>query len=155
MNPTDLLAFARDLLSEADKADQVRLRRAVSSTYYSVFHALAGMAADEFVGSDQTARDQGAWLRVYRAIDHGFVRNQCRDPSLLTFPMAIRDFAGFFTAMQIKRHAADYDPSARFDRAEAQIDVEQADALITAFLGAPIRDRRAFAAFVLLKSRRD
>lgn len=151
----DLLALARDLLSTTDEPDQVRVRRAVSTTYYAVFHTLAGMAADEFAGADEASRDKAAWLRVYRALDHGFVRQQCRDAGLSSFPIEIRTFAGFFSAMQIKRHAADYDPSIRVDQSEARIDVEQAATLIPTFLAAPARDRRAFAAFVLLKSRRD
>lgn len=51
------------------------------------------------------------------------------------------------------RNKADYDPEARFTRAEALDWVARAEAAITALRVAPRTDRRAFAIQLLLKKR--
>jgi hypothetical protein len=155
MTPTDLLAVAAELVERSPELGQASLRRAVSTLYYALFHALARSSADCLIGEDERERDQMAWTRVYRALDHGFVRNQCREPALLAFPVQIQEFARVFSFLQAKRHAADYDPATIFEVTEYRIDFALVQSAITAFLAAPARDRRAFAAFVLLKSRRD
>jgi hypothetical protein len=62
---------------------QVDLRRAISSAYYAVFHAVLAAAADEFVG--RARRAETAYGLVYRRIDHGALRELCAElnrPSL-------------------------------------------------------------------------
>ena len=68
MNPYDLMEVAR-ALAESGQAPptQARLRRAVSTAYYAMFHCLAASAADLFIG---TVRNP-AWHRIYRALEHG------------------------------------------------------------------------------------
>ena len=52
MNPQDLLTLAVELASGSSRGrpGQVELRRAVSSVYYALFHALANSCADLLVG---------------------------------------------------------------------------------------------------------
>lgn len=69
------------------------------------------------------------------------------------FPGEIRAFVDWFVIMQTKRHAADYDPGGRWKKSEVAEDVTAAEGVIRAFEAAPLRDRRAFAIFVLLKNR--
>ena len=57
MNPLDFLETARDFpaTSSARRPRQTNLRRAVSTTYYALFHCLAKCSADMVVG-DGAAR---------------------------------------------------------------------------------------------------
>lgn len=69
------------------------------------------------------------------------------------FPNEIQDFANTFVALQVKRHKADYDPDERCYKSQVLIDIADAEEAIRKFQSAPLKDRRAFSAFVLLKSR--
>ncbi len=48
---------------------------------------------------------------------------------------------------------ADYDPGERFYKSGVKQDIAEAEDIIKRFKGVPIKDRRAFAAFVLFKRR--
>lgn len=69
------------------------------------------------------------------------------------FPQQIQDFANGFVTMQAKRHKADYDPHERFQKSAVSLDIDQAETAILDFHTVPLPDRRAFAAYLLLKSR--
>ena len=71
------------------------------------------------------------------------------------FPAEIRNFGQLFILMQVRRHSADYDPDARFSRFEVTRLIEETDRTITGFKRAPRADQRAFALYVLLRSRSD
>jgi hypothetical protein len=70
------------------------------------------------------------------------------------FPRAIEDFANAFVAMQDKRHSADYDPHAKFTKSEVLNDISLVEKVIADFEGSDAKDRRAFCAYVLFKTRR-
>ena len=67
------------------------------------------------------------------------------------FPKEIQDFASAFVSMQAKRHAADYDPATRAFKSAVLIDIASAEAVMDGFECAPLKDRRAFAAWVLFR----
>ena len=69
------------------------------------------------------------------------------------FPVEIQDFANQFVAMQSKRHVADYDPETTLNKSTVLADLFAAENTIQQFNSAPIKDRRAFAAYVLFKTR--
>jgi hypothetical protein len=69
------------------------------------------------------------------------------------FPPAIQDFANAFVTMQEKRHDADYDPYVKFTKSAVAADIALVRQAITDFIAEPTKDRRAFAAHVLFKSR--
>lgn len=129
---------------------QAELKRAVSTAYYALFHALAENAANLFVGIGQM-QASAAWVHVYRALDHGFARNACREVQNL--PGSIIDCADEFIELQEVRHKADYDPGVRFTRAEALDWASRAEAAIATLRAAPRPDRKAFAVRLLLKRR--
>jgi hypothetical protein len=91
---------------------------------------------------------------VYRALDHGMAKNACQNGKISEFPNEIQDFADRFVTMQTKRHKADYDPEQRFYKSEVLIDIDMAEIAIRQFRKAVPKDKRAFAAFVLLKQPR-
>lgn len=135
------------------KPRQSDLLRAVSTIYYAVFHTLARQNADLLIGATRAAWNGNAWKQTYRALDHGVCKKNCMNSAISAFPRDIQDFANFFVTMQKKRHSADYDPTYRTYKSEVLLDLAQAHQTITDFENAPIRDRRAFAAFVLFKHR--
>ena len=71
------------------------------------------------------------------------------------FPRGIRGFGKFFVDMQRERHAADYDPGAYFSRSDVMQMIEETARNITRFNGVAVKDRRAFAVYVLFNLRQD
>lgn len=67
------------------------------------------------------------------------------------FPAEIQDFANTFFAMQAKRHSADYDPNIRFTKSAVKQDVASVRQVIEDFAKVPIKHRRAFCVWTLLK----
>ncbi len=161
MNPRDLVRIARQLASGAvggnrGRPRQTELRRAVSAAYYALFHTLALSSANALAGSSGASRNQPAWRQTYRALEHGHARNQCLNrPAMSVFSVEIQDFGLLFVRMQSQRHSADYDPYARFSRANVMHLIDATGEAISRFENAAAADRRSFAIHVLLRLRRD
>ncbi len=156
VQPQDFIDVARELLaSDKGKPRQAFLRRSVSTLYYALFHALARSCADALIGGSNADRSRSAWTQVYRSLDHGFARQQCSNSRISAFPQEIQDFANLFATMQKKRHRADYNPLERFSKSAVFADIHQTEAVIKGFKTVAIKDKRAFAAFVLLRARSD
>ena len=161
MNPHDLIRIAGLLASgtaggNRGRPRQAELRRAVSTAYYALFHALALCCANMVVGATRRNRSQPAWRQTYRALEHGHAKNQCNNQAVIgRFPPAIRRFAELFAEMQQQRHEADYDPESVFYRDETLYLIDQVEQTITDLDGVPARDKRAFAVYVLFRSRRN
>lgn len=157
MQPLDFTKAARDLVDSAGRGRprEVNLRRAVSTTYYALFHCLADCCANMLAGNAQDNRSRPAWRQTYRALQHTTARNRCRRNTINRFPSAIRNFAKLFVSTQMKRHSADYDPDATFLKSDVIQDIDEAENAIMRFNEAPRNDRRAFAIYVLLDIRND
>ena len=160
MNPEDLIRIARGLASGAisgtvGRPRQAELRRAVSAAYYALFHALARCCADTLVGATPASRSQSAWTQTYRALEHGYARNQCRRPLINGFPPEIREFGRAFAYMQRHRNIADYATESDLSRAETMGLVNWTKEVIDDFAAAPVQDRRAFSVYVLMRMRVD
>jgi hypothetical protein len=56
-------------------------------------------------------------------------------------------------AMQAERHKAGYDPFVKFKKSEVEIDISTVESAIGDFAYASVADRKAFAAWVLIKNR--
>ena len=155
MLPDDLLKTANELAeSSSGKPRRSNLRRATSTAYYALFHTLARSCADLMVGGPGSERSKPAWNQVYRALEHGTARSACLNAALIRkFPREIQDFANVFVQMQKKRHMADYDPDHRPYKSEVLNDIATVESAIADFHRAPTKDRRAFVALVLFKSR--
>ena len=156
VNQRDLLETARDLAGAPGSLSpsQVNLRRAVSTTYYALFHCMAENCADMLVGEASSGRSEPAWLQAYRALEHGLAKQRCeRKDFIRRFPPQIQGFAENFATMQGKRQTADYDPSASFTQLAVIGDINLAELRIAQFRQAPERDHRAFAAYVLMPLR--
>ena len=158
MNPRDLIRIAGQLASGAvsggrGRPRQADLRRAVSTAYYALFHALALCGANMLAGS---GRRGSSWQQTYRALEHGHARNQCDDQSAMgRFSVEIQNFGRRFVIMQYQRQLADYSPSAIFSRERVMLLIDEADDAINSLENAFASDRRAFAIHVLFRRRRD
>jgi hypothetical protein len=122
----------------------------VSTAYYAVYDALARDCADLLIGTGQ-ARGRDEWTQVYRALEHGFAKDACLRAQNLPFPPQIVDFARTFAMLQEERHKADYDPNARYTRAETLHLIAEAETVIRKLRSARKADWRAFAVLVLLR----
>ena len=156
INSADLIAAARDLAEAGDRGRprQANLRRAVSTAYYAMFHCLAVCCADMLVGGVGAERSEPAWRQVYRALEHGAARQRCNRTAIIQkFPVEIREFADRFAGMQQRRHRADYDPEADYDKGDVLQDITDVAEAIAKFQRVPVKDRRAFAVYLLLPLR--
>ncbi len=155
MHPLDLIETARRLADTGERRPyQSDLRRAVSTIYYALFHALCLNCADMLIGTTSARRSEYAWRQAYRSIQHSQARRRLNDAKKIqSFPEEIQDFGDFFATAQDKRHDADYDPYYRVAKSDVLIDAAEAKSLIDRFMDVPPKDKRALAAWVTLIDR--
>ncbi|MCY4007043.1 MAG: hypothetical protein OXE84_09545 [Rhodobacteraceae bacterium] len=149
MQPRALIASARRLLGRGRKGKprQSDLKRAMSTAYYAMFHALCRNCADSFIGTNRASRSLRAWRQVYRSVDHGYAKAQCMNQRVMRlFPSDIKRFAVKLRELQEQRLLTDYDPLSTFTRADVQT-------AIKGLHNSNIRDRKAFAAWTVMKKR--
>jgi hypothetical protein len=143
---------------------QVDLRRAISSAYYAVFHAVLAAAADEFVG--RARRAETAYGLVYRRINHGALREFCGElnkPSVAAkykrhepgagFGTHLPRFARYLVELQQRRQSADYDPMIRLKRSDALLAVSSARSGLARLRDTSPDVRRIFLALLLFPPR--
>ena len=155
MVPEQLLQLATDLAEiNTRRPRRVDLCRAVSTTYYALFHCLALTCADGLAGRSRTVGRRPMWRRVYRALEHRQAKTRCENvpPSL---PEEMRDFGQVFAELQGKRHLADYDPDYLVRKSDVVADINDVRTAIARFLATPASVRRDFAIHVLMKVRAD
>ena len=125
--PSDLLKFAQQaVLSLVPDRDEAWDRRAVSASYYALFHRLCQASAHSFRGAGPSAQAQAT-----RAYAHTEMRRVCENvlrprrsaplDVLLTEPIddRLRDVASAFVALQQARHQADYNLAVTVTRQDA------------------------------------
>ena len=159
------MSYSADLLKTADllvkhttkRPRQSDLKRAVSTCYYAMFHALARLCADALVGSPSPGRTERAWRQVYRSVEHGNAAKRCttlfRHGAGRGFPRAVVDFAEQFEPTMGERHGADYDPAYKATKEDVSKLVATTRSVITDLDDLDARDKRAFAVFVLFRER--
>ena len=130
---------------------QARLRRAVSTGYYALFHTLAASAANLLIGR----RRSPAWHRAYRALEHGRAKTACRQArNMQEFPADIRNFAEVFVVSQVERQKADYALDAdAYRKSDVLGRIFSIELAISQFERADVEARRSFVAHVLFRQR--
>ena len=152
---TELIAAGRAALTPQPPAVEptpAAIRRAISTAYYAMFHALTASNADALIGPvhDQLAAD--AWIRIYRGLDHGYAKSQLqRNRTGLSADARI--FADLFCDLQNERHNADYNPRATFTIQTATAWLNKAEAAIVDFLQTGLSERAAIAILTLIRMR--
>ena len=147
--PSGLIETAGHLVSP-ERPSEAALRRAVSSSYYAVFHALAKLVADSLIGEDPNDRPTKAWVEVYRGLNHGTCRKACESAKSVGFPDEIHGFAEAFVQLQAARHEGDYDPTYVPDTEWTKFLVGLADESVHKLRKVGSKDKKAFAAWVLI-----
>lgn len=152
----DLIAASR-LLTAMPHPDtyplQDSLRRAVSTAYYAMFHALAGSNADCLVGTPHDPLTEHAWSRIYRGLNHNTARrNLLQDQGLFSPP--VRQFAAYFAQLQDLRHQADYNPNRAFNLPQTLEWIDRAESAIERFMETDVDERKVIAVQTLI-ARRD
>lgn len=134
-----LLTQARHLARrDARRPQQGNLRRAVSSSYYALFHFLIHHATRSVVGTAAERRDYRHALA--RAFDHGEMAAASKSFSGGTLPASVqqhigtpaipaelRSIATLFVEAQDLRHRADYNLSEAFFRKSTLALVDRVD----------------------------
>jgi hypothetical protein len=166
VDPQGLIRAARLLLGENNKGapNQTRLRRAVSTAYYALFHRIAQAASDAFVGAKH--RQSPRYETVYRGFEHRRMKDSCAavDKPMLgakaskalgaaNASQEVRDVANAFVTLQERRHWADYSPAGKITRADARDLVDLAALAIDQLAAANTEERRNFLVYLMLAIR--
>jgi len=165
LNPEHLFDQADELAARGiGRPRQTDIRRAISASYYGLFHAAVAAAADLVIG--QSNRDQPRYGLVYRSVDHHTLRELCRDVQKQTLPEKYKPYApkggfgtdikAFATAvldLQQKRHTADYDPMAQMKQSDAILVIGTARAALIRFQNANVDERTIFLTLLLFEPR--
>ncbi len=157
MNWEALIASSRALVTPIPPASQPTeeaLRRAISTAYYAIFHALATSNADCIIGTSNDPLSRHAWDGVYRGLEHGIARVQLREGRRLFSPGTGR-FADTFGRLQEVRQRADYDHAQTFDVVLANTWIDRAEEAILGFMQASVEERTAVAVQSLIRRRRN
>ena len=167
LNPDHLLDQADQLTTPPDGGGaprQADLRRAVSSAYYAIFHAILTGAADSLVGSSN--RHTTRYELVYRSVNHKSLREICDEivkpnlkpkygkyepkggfgPHMIGLAIVIRE-------LQEKRHLADYDPLFTVKTADALLLIKTARTALALLRSASATRRKAFLSLVVFSPR--
>jgi hypothetical protein len=153
----DLLEQAVNLATtDAMKPKQANLRRAISSTYYAVFHLLVDEACRIQFGTQHT---EAPFRQVLgRAFVHGVMKDACKSfgggtlkkgvtkglPTGFTVPNEIRGLADTFVDLQDNRHLADYDLTERFKRSDVLFLIAEVRKQIENFRNLPPSNEKRF-----------
>jgi len=146
-----LLMSAEDLLKLKTNSAAYR-RRAVSTAYYAVFHALARICTKTFLPGQ---RSDYELERVYRALEHGNTYQAFGTP-LLKYHADIGGIAGIFRLLRDARERADYLPPNNnlFPETEVLELIDQARLAVRLINNLSSESRRLLAARLLIKDRR-
>ena len=122
----DLVAPAPPVGTLPQRTLEVNLRRAVSASYYAIFHMLAMSAAEHWDVQNQRSR-------LARLFEHGKMKNVSNAlaerlrKSFKQFPpphdpvaVELQFIAKSFVELQQRRHAADYDNARVWTSTEAE-----------------------------------
>ena len=148
-----MLAGSSASVPASGRPRQAMLRRAVSTAYYAMFHALCQSNADTLVGPSPSGPDIELWLDTYRTLDHRAAKNRLTSYISLRQDLTLRDFARTFVSMQEQRIFADYDPTARFVRSQVNTFIGRAEVATRAFCSVPAQTRRSLALYLLVRRR--
>ena len=152
----NLIGFARDATENAvpDDPNNTHLRRATSAAYYAMFHCLAETCANLLAGEYPRDVSQSAWIQIYRALEHGVVKNRTRNQQIFArFSPEIKAFASTFVELQTKRNNADYNPITTFTDADVNDDIDAAETAINNFEKISDREKRNFAIYIQISIR--
>lgn len=151
------------MLAAGDASSDAALRRAVSTAYYALFHAIATFTADRLVASGDAS---GAYSLIYRGLDHRKIKDACEEVAKSTLRLAIRKalkresvsaelktFANTFTSMQQLRHLVDYHPSIALSQADVLDLIDETENALDGFASIPRAELTDVVTYMLVGAR--
>ena len=155
MNPDHLIELAEQILQiGTGKRRQATINRAVSTTYYALFHALAAECVARTVGVPRSPRYWQIVTPIHRSLDHGHARKVferlARDRAT---PELLKQVGDAFLELQSVRQSADYDPGCRFSRSKAIDLIARARQAMDALRSLPKEDQLILAVQLITRPR--
>jgi hypothetical protein len=145
-----LLALAAELAETSGKSLTLK-RRAVSTAYYAVFHALAKLCADELLGGAIDLRSE-EYVRVYRSLEHGTLKTAFKAAPLNRG--ALQKIGSSVVELQSERIRSDYlPPQQLYSKDQCRDLVESAKSTVRSIAALSHGDRRSLAVSLLFKNR--
>ena len=149
MDWVELINVSR--LLAGGQPSQEAMRRAISTAYYAMLHALASSNADILVGP-RTPANQSDWTATYRSLSHFRAANPLHGwPHLFSPP--VRGFANTIESMKQQRENADYNPEVTFAQNQVIYWIDRTEQSIIDF-NAASQQERAMVAIATLAGRR-
>jgi uncharacterized protein (UPF0332 family) len=147
------LLDAADLLLEERPRSSAFRRRAVSTAYYAVFHALAKTCADSLLSGSDRSSDE--YLRVYRSLEHKVLGSAFGEGPLKARDN-LRRIGDLVVSLRTERERADYLPPIRsvFSPDQARKLIDQARKAVDEIDELNADGRRTLATWLLFKARR-
>lgn len=147
----NIIDLAREMATTppSDHLHQTKLRLAVGTVYYAVYHALARSNADLLIGPSETEGETPEWNRVHMALG-GDSAHELMQADFSRHPEAIRRFVDVFLAAHHQRMLAEEHPTTTFTADQARDCIDRAEVAISEFLTIEPEQRRAFAVHLLL-----
>jgi hypothetical protein len=150
MMQDDLLDIAETLAKlDPGRPRQASLRRAVSTAYYALFHALAALCADQLIG---WKKPWEVFTPIYRSLDHSRAKDVFNRWGRRQGPEL--DLIGQISIkIQEERHRADYHPEPFHGRAETLDLIAQARTAISRLVALPSEDKLRLATQLITRKR--
>lgn len=158
-DPSELLRRADETAANLG-ATETDLRRAVSDTYYALFHFTLQAAADQVVGA--ASRSNAIYGLVYRSVDHKAFAALCKTVStqpakVIGLPASglgqIADYAGIVASLYEQRILADYSPVCPYTATQVLLHISNARQAISWFQAASPERQECFLINLLFKAR--
>ena len=154
IDANQLLVVAEELATSRGRGapQQAKLRRAISSAYYALFHHLVESSTDLLVNRKNRGTER--YALVYRSFEHRRMADTCkRFSSDGSRSQLTRRCATLFVELQTDRHDADYDPDKKLTLSEAKTAIIKARTAMM-MLGLDVeRERFLFLTALLFKPR--
>jgi uncharacterized protein (UPF0332 family) len=165
-NPAHLLEQAERLAAPTAEGEPIDadLRRAISSAYYAVFHAVLSAAADRFVGRER--RSGSLYSLAYRSVNHTTLLKVCEEVGKPTpskkyepyfptngFGQEILRVATAVALLREKRDKADYEPMFVADPTDVSVILKEARTALESLEAASEEQRVMFLGMLLFQPR--
>jgi hypothetical protein len=161
-NPEHLLDQAQKLAAPSGAPPrQVDLKRAISATYYAVFHAILTAVADQIVGVRR--RNTPEYEMVFRSLSHKTLRDVCdglakgnsgKQSAVIPpggFSAELIRVAEAVVILQEQRHSADYDPLYRATPTDVIAAIQLSRDALRRWAIVPAPQRRLFLLMLAFK----
>lgn len=150
----ELIASAYERIDGASgRPNQTALRRAVSDSYYAVFHAVCYTMAEGLVGWSSTPWE--IVEPIYRSLDHQEAKKRFSSPEVLSLGPEVKRIGEILRELMKERYTADYDPRPfQSGKAATLARVVQAQEAVDLIEALPKRISKQLAVLLIAKQRR-